>query len=186
MSNKKDLNEIEIREIIERFENLDDEGQKRVVKALIGERILTPYINTGRVAFGYNNIFVLEDSSDELTKKVTSACKVFDTLLDTMYGDDEELKNRIVLKFLENYKNTVKETKKEICGDEHQYSEWCVKIGKVPYYAREIEHLKDIASEGQCFERKCKYCGTVQKAYTEEQKNALEYTINLWKNKKLK
>lgn len=147
-------------EVIRKFRNLSEDAKKNVLKTLLIQDVLGQYED--------------EKKNDEIDK---AAFETANSLLDTLYGEDEELKNRIIQKFIFEYGRVVAVTKKEICGAEHTFSEWEKVMTERP------QNSLDGNVEGTCyerfFERTCEYCGSKQRAYSEAQKQAMEeYTEN--------
>ena len=123
-----------------------------------------------------------EKYRQELENKIN---KVVDLFLDNINSRDEELKRRIFQKFLSSYENIALNTKKEICGEKHDFSGWEKVEGKVPIYDEDgkfEEYFK-----GEYFVRECYYCGAIEKAYSKEEieeqpiKKQI-YTLNNKKN----
>lgn len=165
MENKK----IDAVDVLCKFYQLSEEEQKKVIKRLIWQNAIRPYVDHESAARKEPGSKEFDDFRFNVINKSKESV---DLLLDTMYGEDEELKNRIVLKFLENYKNIVKETKEEICGAEHTFSEWEETYGERPQY--DLDGDFEYTCHGNYFERVCEYCGTKQVAYSENEKQYIE------------
>ena len=146
--------------LISRIRILSKEGQKKVIKSiLLGD--------------------VLSDYSEGTSKE--EANKAIDSLLDILYGDDVELRSRIIKEFVDDFDSDVSMIKEEICDHNHDYSEWETVEGDRPVFDEDGD--VKYYGHGAYFERKCKYCGMVQKEYSVYDKEHLEEDQKYWAKK---
>lgn len=82
------------------------------------------------------------------------------------------LKYTIFRHFASNFDYYVDKTKKDICGKCHDYGEWEEVEGERPVVRNNV--ITEEHTYGKYLIRRCKYCGTPEKAYSEEHKAYLE------------
>ena len=119
---------------------------------------------------------------------VSDASKATNSLIDLIYSDDEELKNSVFEHFVKNYENLVQQKREELCGDNHDFTEWERKMVERPHYNLDGESSE--ACYAPLYIRVCKKCGAKQVAYSKSQRKNIEvYTEykrnHLAKEKKL-
>lgn len=117
MSKQKKYNEVKVKETIYKFNSLSEEDQKAVVKILLHTKIGFPYI-TNRF---YNKItemgldFDEEELQSEQAKASRKVLGAIDTLVDkVVYGDDKELTDRVINKFVLEFKKDVRTEEKQL------------------------------------------------------------------------
>ena len=117
MSKQKKYNEVKVKETIYKFNSLSEEDQKAVVKILLHTKIGFPYI-TNRF---YNKItemgldFDEEELQSEQAKASRKVLGAIDTLVDkVVYGDDKELTDRVINKFVLEFKKDVRAEEKQL------------------------------------------------------------------------
>lgn len=117
MSKQKKYNEVKVKETIYKFNSLSEEDQKAVVKILLHTKIGFPYI-TNRF---YNKTtemgldFDEEELQSEQAKASRKVLGAIDTLVDkVVYGDDKELTDRVINKFVLEFKKDVRAEEKQL------------------------------------------------------------------------
>lgn len=173
-------NKVEVEWAIEKLSN---EEQIALLKKLIWKTLAHEYIERKTDAFARGVGF--SSKNDEITEEdiekyrdtlVNKTGKAVYSMVDTMLGDDDELKYRVFEKFIERYRGTEKEAREEICKYQHDFNDWETKEGRRPVFD------EDGDVEGQCwgkyYKRTCKYCGTYQIAYSEGHKVKIEGDTN--------
>ena len=169
-----------------KFGKLSNEAQQKLAKTLIWKKIVHDYIERKTDSFT-NGVFGVTNTSEEDVDRfrinlVKDSFKALEQMLDTIFGEDEELKFRIFQKFIDSYNELERKTKNEICGYNHTFSEWKEKVGDVPQYDEDGE-LEGYISDKKYFERTCTYCGEVQQAYSEYHKKKIEAETEYWANR---
>lgn len=180
-------NEIKERaEIATLFMNLSDEAKIKVAKTLIWQTIAHNYIEAetaiyASFASAKPELNITEEMIEEKRSKlVTKVGKAVDIMVNDMLGDDIELKFKMFDHFVENMGRVNFEVRKGICGYNHDFTEWEEKIGSVPVYDEDGD-IEGYVDNRQYFERKCKYCGKVEKAYSEGHKIKIEGDDEYWR-----
>ena len=163
----KDTNEVA--EIITKFNNLSDEDKKKVFKRLIWQNAIHSYVDHEAAARKEPGSKEFDDFRFNVINKSKESV---DLLLDTMYTEDEKLKDEIIKTFVEKYSSVVAKTKKKICGPEHKFTDWKETYGERPQY--DLDGDFEYTCYGSYFERVCEYCGTRQVAYSENEKQIIE------------
>ena len=163
----KDTNEVA--EIITKFNNLSDEDKKKVFKRLIWQNAIHSYVDHEAAA---RNEPGSKEFDDFRFNVINKSKESVDLLLDTMYTEDEKLKDEIIKTFVEKYSSVVAKTKKKICGPEHKFTDWKETYGERPQY--DLDGDFEYTCYGSYFERVCEYCGTRQVAYSENEKQIIE------------
>ena len=115
MVNNNKMNEIDV---LCKFYQLSDEEQKMVLKRLISTTV--------------KNGLKDEEKTSEM---ISDLDKVTTSLLDTIYSEDEELKNSVFKHFVKNYDNLVQQKREELCDDNHDFTEWEKDMIVRPHYA---------------------------------------------------
>ena len=160
-----------------RFSKLNNNDQQQLAKTLIWKKLVHEYIEkqTDLFAKGYLGIDAptKEQIEEYRSNLVIESGAALHSLIDTMFGEDEELKYGIFKKFVDSYRELKKKTKKEICGNNHNFTEWKEITCEEPQYDEEGQ-LVEYMSGKTYFERTCAYCGEVQRAYSESQKENIE------------
>lgn len=163
---------------------LTNKDQQAIIKNYLWETIVHEYVE--RRARAYSNDFADNITFSDLAKfeldLSESLDNVLNQMLDTMFGEDEELKFRIFQKFINSYVGLEEETRKEICGYNHTFTEWKKNVGKVPQYDEDGKIISYL-SDKDVFERKCTYCGELQRAYSENHKKMIERETDYWANR---
>lgn len=168
--------------LIDRFKNLNSTNQDKFLKELFVGEYFKSYIeckvNNAKNMLGeeFNDEEKIK-YKNELEKKVNTAV---DLIIKDLDSKDEELKCRIFERFIDNYSEISYRIKKDICGYNHQFSNWEEIDGKVPNYDEDANI--DGYHSGKYFERICSYCGFTEKAYDEEHKACIEKEDEYLKN----
>lgn len=157
--------------VVRRFRDLSTEGQIEFLKEIFIEGYFGSYIEnkTARVAETHGKEDTAEFRED-LEKRVD---RTVDSLLKDLNSNDEELKCRIFERFIGSYGRVVSETKKEICGFNHDYTNWVEQEGTIPVFDEDGD-IEGYAI-GKFYTRQCYYCGIVEKVYSEEAKKEKEH-----------
>ncbi len=179
-------------EVESSFKNLSNDEKKKVLKKLIWETIAHEYIEKETDAFK-RGVFACGPNveiSDEAVEKhrmrleVEAGSTVL-PMVDTILGDDDELKYRLFDKFIDWYKIAVPETKEEICKYDHDYTDWEIVIGDRPVF--DLDGDVEYHAIGEYYMKKCKYCGHTEKAYSKEHMSRIdkdnEYDAEHYPNK---
>lgn len=160
---------IERADIEYKISKLSKEGQKKLIKVLIWKNLIHEFIERKTNSFANGILGIDNPSKDDIEKYriglVNDSAMALELLLDTIFGEDEELKFRVIQKFVDEYMELESSTKKEICRHNHNFSNWEVKVGEVPFYDEDGE-IDGYIDGKEYFERTCTYCGEVQKAYS--------------------
>jgi hypothetical protein len=165
----------EIRDLIVKFRNLSEEGQKEFIKELMINGYLPNFVDYKVDKFvpsvGTKSIYESAKNSykERLEEKID---KTINKTLGQLRSSDEELKYRLFDRFLECYDKVVQEERVNICNEVHDFSGWVEKDGERPIFDK-YGNI-DTFAYGKWFERQCYYCGTIQKAWDVEQKKMLE------------
>ena len=159
----------EVADIIIKFNNLSDEDKKKVFKRLIWQNAIHSYVDHEAAA---RNEPGSKEFDDFRLNVINKSKESVDLLLDTMYTEEEKLKDEIIKTFVEKYSSVVAKTKKKICGAEHKFTEWEETYGERTQY--DLDGDFEYTSHGNYFERVCEYCGTRQVAYSENEKQIIE------------
>lgn len=150
-------------DVLCKFYQLSEEEQKEVLK-----RLITSTIKDGL------------KEEEKTSEMISDLDKVTTSLLDTVYSEDEELKNSVFKHFVKNYDNLVQLKREELCGDNHDFTEWDKELVERPHY--------NLDNDGEtCYAptyvRVCNKCGFKQVAYSKSQRKNMEvYTEYRRKN----
>lgn len=180
-------NEIKERVDIDyKFRELSNDSQQKLIYTLIWKKLVHGFIERKTDSFA-NGIFDAtipskEDVDRFRTKLVDNSYKALEPMLNTIFGDDEELKFRIFQKFIDSYNDLERKTRKEICGYNHTFTEWEETVGDVPQYD-EDGYIEGYISDKKYLKRTCTYCGEVQKAYSKYHKKKIEDDTEYWANR---
>lgn len=156
-------------DVLCKFYQLSEEEQKNVLK-----RLLVTTVRNGL------------KEEEQTVPMFVDIDKATTSLLDLVYSEDEELKNSVFKHFVQNYENIVQQKREELCGDDHDFTEWGKELVERPRY----ELDKDFEScYAPIYVRECKKCGMKQIAYSKSQRKNMEvyteYKRNHPKEKKL-
>ena len=173
-----DINKVE--KIEADFANLTPEEKKAALKSLIWGELAHEYIDRKadaykRGVFACPGVVITEENAQNYRdREVAKTTETLDSFFETMFGEDDELKFRIFSRIINDYNGIEHETRKEFCGFAHNYTPWAEIEGRRPQFSLD----GDI--EGTCWgkfsKRVCTYCGTSEKAYSEEGKKYIEET----------
>lgn len=161
------------------FYKLDEEGQKNALRSILWNEFaeyITYYFNSRKHSDG--TPLSDEERKEYLIRTTKGAKESLDSLLDILYGDDVELRCRIINKFIVNFEHVAGVEKQQICNYDHDYTIWGTVEGEIPVYDEDGD-IEDHVW-GTYFIRKCKYCGLTQVAYSEEQKEYFEEDAKKW------
>lgn len=171
-----DINKVE--KIEADFANLTPEEKKAALKSLIWGELAHDYVDRKadaykRGVFACPGVVISEENAQKYRdREFNKTSEALGALLETMFGEDDELKFRIFSKFIDVYSSIEYATRKEFCGFAHNYTPWKEIEGTRPQFSLD----GDI--EGTCWgkfsKRVCKYCSTSEKAYSEESKKYQE------------
>ena len=140
-------------DVLCKFYQLSDEEQKEVLKRLISSTIKGS----------------IDETEEEIIKNVDS---VATSLVDTIYSDNEELKNGVFKGFIKNYETFVQQKREELCDDDHEFTEWNKDIVERPHYA--LDGDSDETCYAPVYIRVCNKCGFKQVAYSKSQRKNME------------
>ena len=165
--------------VVRRFRDLTTEGQKEFLKEIFIEGYFGSYVENkvARVAETHGKEDT-EEYREDLEKRVERAV---DSLLKDLNSSDEELKCRIFERFVGSYGSVVSTTKKEICGFNHDFTDWVEGEGTIPVFDEDGD--VDGFAFGKFYTRQCYYCGTVEKVYSEEAMKQKEHESEYCKNR---
>lgn len=155
--------------VVHRFRELNTDGQKSFLKEIFVDGYFGAYVDIKVKEYRKRcmeegdyipNRGEVEEYRETIQNRVDG---VFDSLLEALNSNDEQLKSELFEKFLENYKDIIALSKIKICGTDHDFTEWKEKEGTIPVFSNggSVEGY----TLGRYFERKCYYCGTVEKEY---------------------
>ncbi len=171
-----DINKVE--KIESDFANLTPEEKQAFLKSLIWGELAHDYVDRKAAAYkrgvfsGPSDVISEENAQKYRDREFNKTSAALGALLETMFGEDDELKFRIFSKFIDAYSSIEYATRKEICRYDHDYSDWKKTEGVRPQFSLD----GDI--EGTCWgkfsKRVCEYCGTSERAYSEESKKYQE------------
>lgn len=160
MVNNNKMNGIDV---LCKFYQLSDEEQKEVLKRLISSTV--------------KNGLKEEEKTDDM---ISDLDKASTSLIDTIYSEDEELKNSVFKHFVKNYDSLVQQKREELCGDNHDFTEWCKELVERPHYTLDGEN--DETCYAPTYVRVCKKCGLKQIAYSKSQRKNMEVYTEYRKN----
>ena len=175
----------EIYDLVVKFRNLSDEGQKEFLKELVLKGYLNNYVDyevskfTPQAAPISTYEGVKQAYKERLEEKVE---KTIDQTIEQLKSNDEELKCRLFSRFIDSYDQVVDEERKNICSGCHDFSRWEERLGERPRF-NELGEIESFYC-GTWYERRCFYCGTIEKAWNNEQKNQLTEEQRLLKLKR--
>ena len=160
----------EVYDLIVRFRNLSNEDQKEFLKSIIIYDNFDGYVENEVKEYKPPVSYPGAKSGfkERLENKIE---QIIDKTFNVLKSQDRKLKYRLFSKYIDDFDKTLHITKEEICGEEHDYSEWEEKIGERPRFnaSGQIESFYC----GTWFQRECHYCGKLQKAWDEKQKKEL-------------
>lgn len=172
-------------DILFEISRLPKEKQKQLAKTLIGRTIGYEFIERTIEAYEAGNLSMAIPSKEKVEEQRIRLCddvsSTLNSMLDTIFGKDDELKFRIFKEFIDKYGRIEEETRKEICGFNHDFTDWYETIGDVPQYDEDGD-IDGYISNKKYLERKCKYCGEKQQAYSEYHKQRQEEETEYWAN----
>ena len=170
-------------EIACEFDKLSKEEQKALAVVLIGRAIGYEYVDRTIEAYEAGNLSMVVPPKEKVdSERIKLNDKVTDTLnsmVSTILGEDDELRFRVFRKIIDGYGKIERETRKDICANNHDYTDWIEKIGKVPEYDEDGD-IEGYIDGRKFYERKCKYCGYKEQAYSEYHKERLEKDGLYW------
>ena len=175
----------EVYNIIEKFRSLTADEQKEFLKRIV----LNEYTN-GFIDYKVDN-FVPPVSVKQVHEGAKKAYrerleeqtnKAIDKTIDVLRSSDEELKYKLFGEYVDGFAARYDNIKKSICGETHDFpEEWNEKIGERPRF-NELGSIEGYYV-GNWFERTCRYCGTIQKAWNEKEKQELTEKYKKQKSK---
>ena len=163
MVNNEKMNGIDV---LCKFYQLSEEEQKKVLKRLISSTV--------------KNGLKEEEKTDDM---ISDLDKASTSLIDTIYSEDEELKNSVFKYFVKNYDSLVQQKREELCGDNHEFTEWEKDVVERPHYDLDIDNEPCYAP---IYVRVCKNCGFKQVAYSKSQRKDLDAYTEYKRNCRIK
>ena len=121
-----------------------------------------------------------EEKTDDV---ISDLDKTSTSLIDLVYSDNEELKNGVLKRFVKDYESVVQQTREELCGSEHDFSEWEKDVVERPRYELDKD---DQTCYAPIYIRKCNKCGFRQVAYSKSQRKDLDAFTEYKRNCRIK
>ena len=164
-----------IYDLIVKFRNLSDEEQNTFIKEIIMNGYLNDYVDykVDNYIPPISTKSVQESAKTAYKERLEDKIdKTIDQTLDQLRSSDKKLKYNIFDQYLDNFDGVIQKEKTNICGEVHDFSPWTEKTGERPTF----DKTGDIVGFcfGTWFERKCDYCGMIQKAWDVGHKNKLD------------
>lgn len=175
----------EIYDLIVKFRNLTNEEQKEFLKQIILKEYVPGFVDykVDRYVPPVSVKQVQESAKNAYRERLEQNIdRTLDQTIDQLRSTDEKLKYRLFGNYIDNFDIVIKKEREEICGEIHDFSEWEERVGERPIF-NEFGIIEGFCC-GKWFQRQCYYCGTIQKAWDEKQKQELTLKSKKLINKK--
>ena len=168
------------KDLISNFRELSEEEKNKFLKELILGEIFKDNIKVASES--YITPWFLSSKFEErkqnyLDNFEKDSSEAVDHLIDIFDSEDTVLKYNLFRTFVSYFDYNVEKTKKEICGKCHDFpDEWEETKGERPVVKNNC--ITEEKTYGKYLIRRCRYCNTVEKAYSKEHKEYLEKVYN--------